>query len=170
MSDKNDDFLSFEKALRELKLRSEELRKLVSEGEIRARKDGDSMKFKKEDVAALAESLSGKAGTTAPIGGDALEDDTGMVTEQISDEDTLLADDEPAPTPAKAQRAAAPARAARPVAVGAGAGAGAKEPGWVIAFAVLGFFATIWATMVHYSISQESDPKSNMFTSAWSDK
>ena len=57
MSDKNDDFLSFEKALRELKLRSEELRKLVSEGEIRARKDGDSMKFKKEDIAALAESL-----------------------------------------------------------------------------------------------------------------
>ena len=31
-----------------------------SEGEIRARKDGDSMKFKKEDIAALAESLGGR--------------------------------------------------------------------------------------------------------------
>lgn len=167
MSDKNDDFLSFEKALRELKLRSEELRKLVSEGEIRARKDGDSMKFKKEDIAALAESLAAKAGTTAPIGGDALEDDTGMVTEQISEEDTLLADDEPAP--AKAKKAAAPARPARaaaPVAVGASE----KEPGWVLAFAILGFFAILWGTMVHYSISQDSNPKDSLFTSAWSDK
>ena len=39
----SEDFLSFEKALRELQLRSEELKKLVSEGEIRAYRDGDSM-------------------------------------------------------------------------------------------------------------------------------
>jgi len=164
VSDKNDDFLSFEKALRELKLRSEELRKLVSEGEIRARKDGDSMKFKKEDIAALAESLSAKSGTTAPIGGDALEDDTGMVTEQISEEDTLLADDEPAP--AKVTRATVSARSVRamaPVAVGASE----KEPGWALAFAIVGFLVTVWATMVHYSISQDASPKDNFFTSAW---
>ena len=54
MSDKSEDFLSFEKALRELQLRSEELKKLVSEGEIRAYRDGDSMKFRREDIASLA--------------------------------------------------------------------------------------------------------------------
>ncbi|MFY9345275.1 MAG: hypothetical protein WAT39_22485, partial [Planctomycetota bacterium] len=103
MSDKNEDFLSFEKALRELKMRSEELKKLVSEGEIRAYRDGDSMKFRKEDI----EGLHTKAeGATKLSMGDALEDDTGMVTEQISEEDTLLAEDDAADAkPVRAARA-----------------------------------------------------------------
>ena len=54
MSQQNDDFISFEKALRDLKMQSEELRKLVSEGDIRAFRDGDSMKFRREDLDELA--------------------------------------------------------------------------------------------------------------------
>ncbi|MBZ0154123.1 MAG: hypothetical protein K8J09_21570, partial [Planctomycetes bacterium] len=91
MSDKNDDFLSFDKALRELNMRSEELKKLVSEGEIRAYRDGDSMKFRAEDIRSLTAKSEGDTNLSFA---DSLEDDTGMVTEQISDEDTLLADDE----------------------------------------------------------------------------
>ena len=45
----------YEKALRELKMRSEELKKLVSEGEIRAFRDGDSMKFRRDDIKALGD-------------------------------------------------------------------------------------------------------------------
>ena len=166
MSDKNDDFVSFENAMRELKLRSEELRKLVSQGDIRAKKEGASMKFKRQDVDALAERFTAdKGGGAAKPAGDALEDDTGMVTEQISDEDTLLAEDAPAPT--KAARPAAQ-RAARPVAVAAASGPAAQEPGWVTAMAIVGFLVFLWATMIHYSISQEQNPKESMFTSAWS--
>ena len=61
MTEQNDDFVSFEKALRDLNLQSEELKKLVSEGEIRAFRDGQSMKFRKEDVNALAWSSTGAA-------------------------------------------------------------------------------------------------------------
>ena len=42
-----------------------------------------------------------------------------------------------------------------------------KEPGWALAFAIVGFLVTIWATMVHYSISQDASPKDSFFTSAW---
>ena len=91
MTEQNDDFVSFEKALRDLKLQSEELKKLVSEGEIRAFRDGQSMKFRKEDVNALATHSSGE---DELVLADALEDDTGMVTEELSDEDTLLVEDD----------------------------------------------------------------------------
>jgi excisionase family DNA binding protein len=160
VSDKNEDFLSFEKALRELKMRSEELKKLVSEGEIRAYRDGDSMKFRREDVATLHNKAEG---TTKLSMGDALEDDTGMVTEQISEEDTLLAEDDDAVE-------AKPTRVARPVRAAAMAGAGAgstKEPGWVTAVAILGFVVCLWGFLITYNISQESDPKDSMFTSAF---
>ncbi len=76
MSDNNEDFLSFEKALRELKMRSEELKKLVSEGEIRAFRDGDSMKFRRDDIKALGAKAAGDAELSFA---DSLEDDTGMV-------------------------------------------------------------------------------------------
>jgi hypothetical protein len=162
VSDKKDDFLSFEKALRELKMRSEELKKLVSEGEIRAFRDGDSMKFRAEDIAALTSKAQGDEELSFA---DSLEDDTGMVTEQISDEDTLLADEDEQP---KAKRAA-PARAARiaPVAVAA---AGGKEPGWVTAIGIVGALVMIWGFLISYSISQESNPADSVFTSAFAEK
>ena len=158
MSDKSEDFLSFEKALRELKMRSEELKKLVSEGEIRAFRDGDSMKFRKEDVQALTAKASGDAELSFA---DSLEDDTGMVTEQISEEDTLLADDDVVEK--KPVRAAKAVRSAPPVT----AAAATKEPGWVTAVGILAAVVMIWGFLIQYSISQEANPKSQFFTSAF---
>ncbi len=162
MSDKNDDFLSFEKALRELKMRSEELKKLVSEGEIRAFRDGDSMKFRLEDIKALTTKAEGDSKLSFA---DSLEDDTGMVTEQISEEDTLLAEDDVVEE--KAAKRAAPARSARSAAtVSAGAPA-EREPGWVTAACVLTAVLVIWGWMLADGVTKEVDPKDSFFTSAW---
>ena len=160
MSEKEkDDFLSFEKALRELKMRSEELKKLVSEGEIRAFRDGDSMKFRKEDIAALTAKTKGAEELAFA---DSLEDDTGMVTEQLSAEDTLLAEDEVVEKPR---------RGARPVSARAVVASSPKEAGWVTAVGILGFLVLIWGFMITYSIAQESDPNGGIFlTSLFADK
>lgn len=163
MSDPKEDFISFEKALRELKLRSEELKKLVSEGEIRAFRDGGSMKFRKEDVAALGSRAKGEEELAFV---DSLEDDTGMVTEQISDEDTLIAEDE-AP---KAKKGAAAARAPRAVAAAAAAEPQEKEPTWVLAAAILAAVVMLWGFLISYSVSQESDPAGSAFTSLFAQK
>ena len=163
MSDQNDDFLSFEKALRELKMRSEDLKKLVSEGEIRAFRDGDSMKFRSEDVQALRSKASGDAELSFA---DSLEDDTGMVTEQISEEDTLLADDDVVVEQRKVTRTTRPARVGGVAAVGAVS----KEPGWVTAVAIVGSLIFLWAALIHWNISREDDPKDSFFTSAFAQK
>lgn len=159
MSDKTDDFLSFEKALRELKMRSEELKKLVSEGEIRAFRDGESMKFRRDDVQALTSKSAGDAELSFA---DSLEDDTGMVTEQISDEDTLLADDDVVieATPARRSTPARPSRAA--VETGP-----AKEPAWVTGAAIVGFLVMVWGFLICYGVSQEMDPNDGPFTSVF---
>jgi hypothetical protein len=164
VSDKNDDFVSFENAMRELRLRSEELRKLVSQGDIRAKKEGASMKFKRADLEALAERLTGDAGATQPV--DALEDDTGMVTEQISDDDTLLAEEATAPI----SKPVRPAPRASKAPVVAAAAAPAPEPGWVTAISIVSFLVLVWGLVVHYAISQDANPVDNMFTTAWSNK
>ncbi len=157
-----EDFISFEKALRDLKLRSEELRKLVSEGEIRAFRDGpDSMKFRREDVEALTSKSKGEEELAFA---DSLEDDTGMVTEQLSAEDTLLAEVEEAP---KARRTTG-RQVAAPRAVAAAATE--KEPGWVTAMAVVGFLVLVWGFMITYSAAQESDPNGSFLTSAFAAK
>lgn len=161
MSDKSEEFLSFEKALRELKMRSEELKKLVSEGEIRAFRDGDSMKFRAEDIQALSAKASGDAELSFA---DSLEDDTGMATEQLSDEDTLIADDDV--VEAKPARGARAVRQA-PVAVVAGA---SKEPGWVTALGVLGFFVMLWGFAITFNIARENNPKDSVLTSMWAEK
>jgi len=161
----NDDFISFEKALRDLKLKSEELRKLVSEGEIRAFRDGpDSMKFRREDV----ESLAKNKGSDDLGLADSLEDDTGMVTEQLSNEDTLIEDVEAEESP-KAKRAQRPAGSRAPAMAAAGAAA-EKEPAWVTAVGIVGFLVLVWGFVVTYSISQESDPAGNGFTSVFAEK
>ncbi len=164
MSDKSEDFLSFEKALRELQLRSEELKKLVSEGEIRAYRDGDSMKFRREDIASLG---SQKEGETKLSFADSLEDDTGMVTEEISDEDTLLAEDDVVEA-APSRRA--PARATRAPARVAAAVEENKTPGWVTVVAGLGFVVLIWAFSIVYAVSHETDPAASPFTSVFANK
>ncbi|MEQ1633130.1 MAG: hypothetical protein ABL997_12205 [Planctomycetota bacterium] len=165
MSEK-DDFISFEKALRDLKLRSEELRKLVSEGEIRAFRDGpDSMKFRREDVETLVGKGKGEEELTFA---DSLEDDTGMVTEQLSSEDTLLAEsDEVDDAPRTQKRVARSAPARVPAMAGA---AQEKEPGWVTAVGILGFLVMVWGIFLMHSISQEVDPAGSGHTSVFAAK
>jgi hypothetical protein len=161
VSEKSEDFLSFEKALRELKMRSEELKKLVSEGEIRAFRDGDSMKFRVEDITALTAKAAGDSNLSFA---DSLEDDTGMVTEQISDEDTLLAEDDVAPV-APSKRPAP--RGGRTVAVAAPTG---HEPRWVTAAAIVGCLLMLWGSFIGFSICKERSPQENFLTSAFAPK
>lgn len=158
-----DDFISFEKAMRDLNLRSEDLRKLVSEGEIRAFRDGpDSMKFRREDVDALQSKSKGEEELAFA---DSLEDDTGMVTEQLSAEDTLLAEvEEEAP---KARRTTG-RQAAAPRAVAAAKAE--QEPGWVTAVAVLACLVMVWGFLITYSASKDADPNGSMITSAFAEK
>ena len=166
MSDKKDDFLSFDAAVRELGMQASELQKLVSDGSIRAHRPSHGQtQFRAEDVAALK---AQREGDTKLSLSDSLEDDTGMVTEQLSEEDTLLAEEDVEEV-AKPKRSAAnkPARAAvaQPAMVTA-----AKEPVWVTAVAALGFLVVMWGMMVCYGASQEANPKDSMFTSAWAQK
>lgn len=96
-----EDFYSFEKVLRELHLQEEELKKLVSEGEIRAFRDDDKMKFKKEDIERFR-SVGGDLPTIEAPSGELTEelfgdddgggDDVGMVTQQIDDSSFLEED------------------------------------------------------------------------------
>jgi len=94
------DFFSFDEALNQLNLKEEELKRLVSEGEIRAFREGDTMKLRRADVENLRKELMG--GEVVDLGGAAedlvFEDDleleeAGMATEEISDMDTLLEED-----------------------------------------------------------------------------
>lgn len=94
-----DDFYSFDEALEELKLKEEELKRLVSEGEIRAFRKGDTMKLRRADVETLRAELDGDLvdlGDTVDelvfedetdLGGD-----TGMATQEL-DVETLVDDE-----------------------------------------------------------------------------
>ena len=115
------DFYNFDEALDQLRLKEEELKRLVSEGEIRAFREGDTMKLRRADVEHLKRELMG--GEVVDLGGDdeiVFEDDgseAGMATEEISDMDTLLDEDveeieldEPAPARTRRTAAVAPSR------------------------------------------------------------
>ena len=91
------EYYSFEKALKELNMKEADLKRLVSEGKIRAFRDEDKMKFKAADVAKLQ---GGKGDASAETLADDLifdededldlsDDEPGMVTEKISSADTL---------------------------------------------------------------------------------
>jgi len=94
-----DEFFSFEEALKELRLKEEELKRLVSEGEIRAFREGETMRLRKQDVENLRNELSG--GEVVDLGGvdeelvfeDDADLDAGMATEEISEADTILEED-----------------------------------------------------------------------------
>jgi hypothetical protein len=111
----SEEYLSFEKVLKELQIEEDELKKLVSAGEIRAFRDAEKMKFKREeidklrkdkgsspDVIEILDSDSEAGDETAPTMDlessdlteelsfdDELDSDVGMATAQISDEDFL---------------------------------------------------------------------------------
>ena len=113
------EFMSFEDALKELRLKEEELKRLVSEGEIRAFREGDTMKLRKSDVQNLRGELSGGEVVDLGSSGEELvfEDDSdmdaGMATEEIAQADTILEDDVEdvgvAASPAAARAARRPA-------------------------------------------------------------
>lgn len=97
VSDQND-FFSFEEALDSLRLKEEELKRLVSEGEIRAFREGETMKLRRTDVEHLKSELMGGEVVELGGGGDDLvfEDDfedPGMATEELTAADTLIDED-----------------------------------------------------------------------------
>jgi len=96
------DFFSFDKALDKLSLEEEDLKRLISAGEIRAFRDGSKMRLRVEDVDRVAGDL-GLGGGEEEVGEvleveevlfeeEADDTDQGMVTTQLSEEDTLLDD------------------------------------------------------------------------------
>ena len=95
----NEEFFNFEEALDQLRLKEVELKRLVSEGEIRAFREGDTMRLRRSDVEHLKRELMG--GDVVELGGDdelVFEDDVelgeaGMGTEEIANMDTMLDDD-----------------------------------------------------------------------------
>ena len=164
MSDSHDDFVSFEKALRDLNLRSEELKKLVSEGEIRAFRDGDSMKFRTEDIDGLLPSDEDELAFE-----DNLEDDAGMVTEEFSDEDTLLAeddlDDEEDEEDDVAEERAAPRRRSRTAGRIQASEEEEKAPVWLAVVGGLTAVLMLWGMLVVMSIAGEQPVDGSVFTS-----
>ena len=93
------EFYSFDEALKQLRLKEEELKRLVSEGEIRAFREGGTMKLRRTDVESLRTELTG--GEVVDLGDvkeelvfeDDVQGEAGMATQEISDVETIL--DEP---------------------------------------------------------------------------
>ncbi len=170
-------FYSFEEALTELHLKEEELKRLVSEGEIRAFRQGDTMRLRRADVHNLRNELSG--GEVVDLGGVGedlvFEDDadleTGMATEEISDADTILEedvedigeldlddDDDIAPTRVAAPGAAAGAtaasvRRARTSPAAGRAEADEEEPAWAKAILIVTSIVLVLAIPVVMSVA-----------------
>lgn len=95
------DFSSFDDALKKLELEEEDLKRLISAGEIRAFREGSNMRLRVEDVDKVADQL-GLGAVGEEDAGEVLEvedlslddfgEDAGMATTQLSEEDTLLDD------------------------------------------------------------------------------
>lgn len=124
----DESFVSFDKVLRELQMQEEELKRLVSEGEIRAFRDQDKMKFKKEDIERFRRARDASKDDTLAkedvpeelvFDEDDANQEVGMATAAIADDSFL--EEEPAPAPAPAAKA--PARSNR----AAGAAGGGRK-------------------------------------------
>ena len=112
---KSGEFYTFDEVLRQLSIDENRLKRLVSEGEIRAFREGDQMRFKRTEIDALAGrsgggspssdtslteiSLEDESQPTVNVGGaaDTLSDDLlieedagGMRTAEISSQDTYI--------------------------------------------------------------------------------
>lgn len=162
MTDSNEDFVSFENALRDLKLQSEQLKKMVSQGDIRAFRVGESMQFRAEDVEALRSRSDGEDDL---IFVDALEDDTGMVTEELSEEDTLLVEDDDLEEADAADEQPRVASRSRREAMQAEVAV--SDPGWVVAAVILGFLALLWGALISWDITAEATPGDSFATKIW---
>jgi hypothetical protein len=157
----SDQFYSFERALRELKLKSEELKRLVSEDQIRAIRDKGSMKFRKEDVERLVAAQGGSE-EELELSEDT-QGDAGMQTTQLSDEDTLLTEEVeevevPAPTTVKAKATVTRggARPARATAAAPEFVEEKKESKLVLAVAIVSSLVLFYGLLVAQSISTDS--------------
>lgn len=93
------EFSSFDEALKKLELEEEDLKRLISAGEIRAFREGSNMRLRVEDVSKVADQLGIGGSVAEADAGEVLEvedlmldeaDDAGMATTQLSEEDTLL--------------------------------------------------------------------------------
>jgi len=111
---KSGEFYSFDEVLKRLKIDDHRLKKLVSEGEIRAFREGAEMKFRKADIdtmdrtrtvagsedatAAIDLSAGGHAGQSETLTDDLIFDEgddvgskeAGMATAEISSQDTFV--------------------------------------------------------------------------------
>lgn len=111
---KSGEFYSFDEVLKRLKIDDQRLKKLVSEGEIRAFREGAEMKFRKADIdtmdrtrpvagsedatAAIDLSAGGHAGQSETLTDDLIFDEgddvgskeAGMATAEISSQDTFV--------------------------------------------------------------------------------
>lgn len=171
-----DDFYSFDEALDELKLKEEELKRLVSEGEIRAFRKGDTMKLRRADV----ENLRAELDRDVVDLGDTVDElvfeddtdlggDTGMATQEL-DVETLVDDgveevaelelEDIAPASRRASSrggrsggAAAAAPVRRAGAVAAATEDESEEPGWVKACAILTALVLMLAMPVLMSLT-----------------
>ncbi len=99
------EYFSFDDVLGELKLQEEELKRMVSEGELRAFRDENKMKFRKDDVESLKKGRVAEATVVLPPGTPSAEDTAPPAPPMAGEEtgDTLLAPEpageilEPAP-------------------------------------------------------------------------
>jgi len=94
-------YSSFEDALRKLELEEDDLKRLISAGEIRAFREGSKMHLRAEDVDKVAKQLGIGSNVSEKDAGQSLQvedlspgasGEAGMSTTQLSEEDTLLDD------------------------------------------------------------------------------
>jgi hypothetical protein len=122
----DEDYVSFENALRELQISADQLKRLVSEGEIRAiRGEHNSMRFRKDEIDRLkhetGKTLQFTEATSETLSDDLLFDEAEDVDVEEGASTVQLkpsAAQKPPPKPAPAKPAAAkpaPAKPARPV-------------------------------------------------------
>lgn len=169
------EFSSFDEALKKLELEEEDLKRLISAGEIRAFREGSNMRLRVEDVSKVADQLGIGGSVAEADAGEVLEvedlvldeaDDEGMATTQLSEEDTLLddaveelevAEEAPAAKAGGRQRAAGGARSGRAAAAAAPSG---DEGGGMRAAIVLTSILMLWG--IAFAINMVSGSKSGV--------
>jgi hypothetical protein len=89
------EYYSFERVLKELQIEEEELKRLVSEGEIRAFRDEDKMKFKRSDIEGLKKGRMTEPTIILPSGesDESSEDSEVLLVEEDTSETLLDIDD-----------------------------------------------------------------------------
>lgn len=154
-----DDFYSFDEALDELKLKEEELKRLVSEGELRAFRKGDTMKIRRADVELLRSELdSDIADLDETVEELVFEDDSdldadaGMATQEL-DVETLVDDPEPIES-APTSRSSSSARPVKRTAAAASMEEDEDlEPAWLTGMLMISSMMLLLAAPILLSLS-----------------